>query len=145
MRLTASQALLPSSPLPPLRPTSPPALTPSGRGAVSPCLVWTTALHALLPSSPRSALVATLLPLYKARSSTISIFWPSDIPLFNIVPTLPTISRFWQDTALTNHISEGPVLPLLQGNQYGTCCFEQGGELFDAIVVSKQGRFDEVA
>ena len=65
--------------------------------------------------------------------------------LFNIVATLPTISRFWQDTALTNHISEGPVLPLLQGNQYGTCRFEQGGELFDAIVVSKQGRVDEVA
>ena len=65
--------------------------------------------------------------------------------LFNIVAALPAISRFWQDRALTNHISEGPVLPLLQGNQYGTCRFEQGGELFDAIVVSKQGRVDEVA
>ena len=67
------------------------------------------------------------------------------VSLFHIVAALPTISRLWQDTALTNHISEGPVLPLLQGNQYGACRFEQGGDLFDAIVVSKQGRVDEVA
>ena len=35
MRPTALHALLPSSPTPPLRPTSSPALTPSGRGAVA--------------------------------------------------------------------------------------------------------------
>ena len=68
-----------------------------------------------------------------------------EVALFNIVATLPTISRCWRDRALTNHISEDPVAPLLQGNQYGTCHFKQGGELFDAIVVSNQGRVDKVA
>ena len=65
--------------------------------------------------------------------------------LFNIAATLPTILQFWRNRALANHISEGHVLALLQGNQYGTCRFNQGGELFEAIVVSKQGRVDEVA
>ena len=68
-----------------------------------------------------------------------------DVALFNFKAPLPTIPQFWRDRALTNHISEGPVAPLLQGNQYGTCRFKQGGELFDAIVVSNQGRVDEVA
>ena len=68
-----------------------------------------------------------------------------DVALFNIVAPLPTISQFWRDRALTNHISEGSVTPLLQGNQYRTCRFKQGGELFDAIVVTNQGRVDEVA
>ena len=58
---------------------------------------------------------------------------------------LPTISQFWRDRALAKHISEGPVPPLLQWNQYRMCRFKQGGELFDAIVVSNQGRVDEVA
>ena len=92
-----------------------------------------------------SAVVETLLPYFKARPFTILQFWPSDVGLFNIKAPLPTISGFWQDMALTNHISEGPVLPLLQGNQYRTCRFKQGGELFDAIVVTNQGRVDEVA
>ena len=86
-----------------------------------------------------------LLPYFMARLLTILRFWPSDAALFNIKARLPTISGFWQDAALTNHISEGPVTPLLQGNQYGTCHFKQGGELFDAVVVSNQGRVDEVA
>ena len=42
-------------------------------------------------------------------------------------------------------IGEGPVAPFLPGDQYETCRFKQGGELFDAIVVINQGRVDEVA
>ena len=68
-----------------------------------------------------------------------------DVALFNVVATLLMISRFWRDRALTNHISEGPGAPLSEGNQYGSCRFEPGGELFDVIVVSNQGRVDEVA
>ena len=68
-----------------------------------------------------------------------------EVALFNITATLPMISRFWRDRALTNHISEGPIASLLQGNQYRTFHLKQGGKLFDAIVVSNQGRVDEVA
>ena len=85
------------------------------------------------------------LPYFMARLLTISQFWPIDVTLFNFKAPLPTILRFWRNRALTNHISEGPVGPLLQGNQYGTYLFKQGGELFDAIVVSNQDWVDEVA
>ena len=55
---------------------------------------------------------------------------------------LPTILRLWRDAALTNHINESPIAPPLQGNQCGKCLLKQGGELFDAFMVSNQGRVD---
>ena len=65
-----------------------------------------------------------------------------DVALFNFMARLPMISKFWPIGVLANHINDDPNWPLLQGNQYGTCLLKQGGELFDANMVSNQDLVD---